>query len=257
MKRPNIQKPEDFKSTPMGSALEDLAQRMRDEDLPPVSFNVVGGFALMLHGVRPMDSVTDIDYVGRPLPKRLKELVREVGLAHQMEPAWINNDVLLSGNTMDSFEFTTGKLTFHDEFSVGGIGIRVLDEKDLLRMKLIAVDTSMAGVETGGEFSRKKDLPDVKLLMDRHGVKSEDLFAKYGQYIQPMTQDVIQAYEKGGDDEVDRMVDEIGEAYREQLRRQRAGRKESVMDHQINPFLAGFIKQAQDRADKEKEDPWD
>lgn len=251
MKRPNPYRPENFQDTPMGRALEDLAKRMDEEDLPPVTINAVGGFALLLHGVRSRTCVTDIDYVGRPFSDKFNRIADEIGLAHQMGKGWINNDVMMAGISTKSFEFSTGELHFHEAFSVGNIKINVLDEKDLLRMKLIAVDTSVSGTDNGGEFTRVKDLPDVKALMDRQGVKSGDLYAKYGEWIQPSTQRVIQSYESGGEEAVYQEIDRRGKQYRDALRKQRETRADTP--YRPNPYLAQFIRTAQARADAEKD----
>ena len=254
MKRPGQNsryRPENFQDTPMGMALEDLARRMDEEGMPPVTINAVGGFALLLHGVRPKTSVTDIDYVGRPFPDRFNRIADEVGLGPQMGKGWINNDVMMADISMDAFEFSTGKLKFHEAFSVGSIKINVLDEADLLRMKLIAVDTSLSGTDSGGEFTRMKDLPDVIALMGRQGIKSDELYGKYGEWIQPSAQKVIQSYEQGGEDAVRRMVDQRGKAYRETLKKQRQAKAGSP--YRPNAYLAQFLRQAQARADAEKD----
>lgn len=52
-----------LKQTPMGAALLELAEEMEKQDMPPpVTLQVIGGFTLMLRGVRPLTGVTDIDF---------------------------------------------------------------------------------------------------------------------------------------------------------------------------------------------------
>ncbi len=191
-----------LQGTPMYEALVDLAEKMNKENVPPVELNVIGGFALMLHGVRPADGVTDIDYVGTDLPKTLNSLIEETGRAHKMEPGWINKDGMSQGISMEDFELSTGELHFVPALTVGNITINVLEEKDLLRLKVIAVDTAMTELEATGEFARMKDFHDIHLLMDKLKMSPEDAIREYSDYMicYPDTGDLIHAIARGGPD---------------------------------------------------------
>ena len=65
---------EKFKTSPMGKALVELSEEMGDEHIPPITINAVGGFALMLHGKRDIDSVTDIDYIGTEFSQKFNKI---------------------------------------------------------------------------------------------------------------------------------------------------------------------------------------
>lgn len=65
---------------------------------------------MILHGVRPADGVTDIDYVGSDLSDDVNRLIEETGRAHTMEPGWINKDGMATGIGMEDFELSTGAL---------------------------------------------------------------------------------------------------------------------------------------------------
>lgn len=151
----------EFGKTPMGLALKDLAGRLEAEHVSEVELNVIGGFALMLRGYREISDVTDIDYVGKDLPGLLDKLSREVGLRHKMEPGGINNEGMLTGDSMEDFELSTGKLHFEKAFSIGPVTINVLDEKDLLR----------------------KDFTDIKKLGDAIGLTGEQISEEFEDYI--------------------------------------------------------------------------
>lgn len=191
-----------LEGTPMYEALKDLAVKMDEKHMPPVELNVIGGFALMLHGVRPTDGVTDIDYVGDSLSGSLDVLIEEVGRAHDMEPGWINKDGMATGIGMEDFELSTGELHFMPALSMGRININVLDEKDLLRLKVIAVDTAMTELEATGEFARVKDFHDIHLLMKELGMEPEAAIREYGDYMicYPDTGDLLHAIAKDGPD---------------------------------------------------------
>lgn len=193
---------EQMEGTPMYEALVDLAEKMNKENMPPVELNVIGGFALMLHGVRPADGVTDIDYVGTDLPEKLNRLIEETGRAHRMEPGWINKDGMSSGISMEDFELSTGELHFVPALTVGNISVNVLEEKDLLRLKVIAVDTAMTELEATGEFARVKDFHDIHALMEKLQMSPEDAIREYSDYMicYPDTGDLIHAIAKNGPD---------------------------------------------------------
>lgn len=201
---------EEFKKTPMGKAVIELSQEMKKRNMPPVSINVVGGFALMMNKTRNPNDTTDIDYVGSPLPEDFDKLADKIGIKHKLGRGWINNDVMLTGNTMEDFEFATGKLHFDKSMTVGNIQINILDEKDVLRMKLIAIDTSLMAVEEGGEFSRIKDLPDIDRLLTKYDIKTNQIMDQYDDYIlNENTPLVINAYRNGGNKETTKFVDDI------------------------------------------------
>lgn len=192
----------ELEGTPMYEALKDLAEKMNKKNMRPVELNVIGGFALMLHGVRPADGVTDIDYVGDNLSEELNRLIEETGRAHKMEPGWINKDGMASGIAMEDFELSTGELHFVPALVIGNITINVLEEKDLLRLKIIAVDTAMTELEATGEFARVKDFHDIYELMNKLEMSPEDAIKEYGDYMicYPDTGDLIHAIASDGPD---------------------------------------------------------
>ena len=160
-----IKKNPEYENTLMYEGLKELNNYLVSENLPSYHFNVIGGFAMICHELRP-GGVTDIDFVGNELPEKLVRKIDEIGKKLGLGGGWINNDTMLSGTTIEDFEITTGKLHFSHAFSMEKISVDILDKKDLLRLKVIAVDTSLAAYEYGGEFTRMKDLPDIARLME-------------------------------------------------------------------------------------------
>ena len=194
---------ENFKTTPMGMAVAELSTRLQEKDLPPVSLNVIGGFAMMMRDLRDPYGFTDIDYVGSAFSKEFNDLAEEIGQKYNLGSGWINNDAMLSGISVEDFEFVTGELHFEPAFTIGGITINVLEEPDLLRMKLISLDTSLTAVEQGGDFTRMKDFPDVQILMDRQGITPGQLDEEYGEhFIYDHTAEIIQTYYDEGEEGV-------------------------------------------------------
>jgi hypothetical protein len=243
-----------FKTTPMGQAVTELSTRLRDEHMPPVSLNIIGGFALMMREIRNPNDTTDIDYVGQSLPAKFNRIADEIGMKHHLGKGWINNDVMLADISMEDFEFATGDLHFEHALDVGNISINVLEEPDLLRMKLISVDTSLTAIEMGGDFTRMKDLPDVKSLMDRQHITPDQLDKKFGEYmISDATPHIIQTYYNEGTEGVTREIDRRQAAYLQKLQKTRQTRSASV---ERSPFLQNLLDDLAKRA-KESSDNYD
>lgn len=182
-------------------ALRQLDEEMTKRKLPPLELNVVGGFALMLHKVREnKDDITDVDYVGPALSDTVKDIADRIGMKTGFGTDWINSDVLMTDSTMEDFEFSTGKLHFSTVLEMNNIRVNVLDKQDLLRMKVIAIDTNVVAVGDGGaDFTRFKDFNDIKLLMADMKMDMSDLeILTYAYVDEPKTYTLIEEYiEKG------------------------------------------------------------
>ena len=163
-------------------ALEELDYRLSKMKVAPFELNVIGGFAMLLENIRYSD-YTDIDYIGSDLNDNIKEIINEVGVEYGLGRGWINNDCLLAGNTLEGLEFATGKLHFKHALDLRIITINSLCKGDLIRMKIIAIDTSFSSVEFGGEFTRIKDFPDIKLLMEASNLSYNDMVKETFDYV--------------------------------------------------------------------------
>lgn len=231
---------QEFRGTPMSDALMDLAQEMEKRQMPPATLNVIGGFAMMLRGYRQAGDITDIDYVGINLYKDLNALSHEIGLKHKMEPGWINNDGMLVGDSMESFELSTGKLHFDHALSIGKITINVLDERDLLRLKVISADTAMTEMDATGEYARRKDFADIKALMDATGMIPDDIRNEFGDYIlcHPDTIELITTIYEYGPEAATEMIDKRSEELRKNRMTTRASSPyvENLMDQLMSTF---------------------
>lgn len=158
-------------------AIQELDEELDAIDAPHMDLKVVGGFAMLLNNLRPHSkSNTDVDYVGPDLTEQILAIEEKVGARHNFESHWINNDVIMSGMTLEQFEMCTGKLNFILKASLKRIDLYSLDEEGLIRMKLIALDTSYLGATAcGGQFTRAKDLEDIRLLMENQKMTLRDL----------------------------------------------------------------------------------
>lgn len=179
-------------------ALEEFDSRLYDMGAKPFELKVVGGFALLLEQIRISD-YTDIDYVGKPLDKDVSKLVDQIGLEYGLGRGWLNNDVMMSGLDLDEFEYATGELKFNHVADLKVISLYALDKSSILRMKVIAIDTSYMAAENDGDFTRAKDFKDVKLLMESLGCSMKQLKDETEEFVlNPQIYYVIQYYNKFG-----------------------------------------------------------
>lgn len=179
-------------------ALEEFDSRLYDMGAKPFELKVVGGFALLLEQIR-MNDYTDIDYVGKPLDKDVSKLVDQIGLEYGLGRGWLNNDVMMSGLDLDEFEYATGELKFNHVTDLKVISLYALDKSSILRMKVIAIDTSYMAAENDGDFTRAKDFKDVKLLMESLGCSMAQLKDETEEFVlNPQIYYVIQYYNKFG-----------------------------------------------------------
>lgn len=174
-----------YKNYEMYKALKQLDAELYKAKVKPFRLNAVGGFALMMREIREKNDYTDIDYVGDALDPKIQRIIEKVGKENGFESDWVNNDVMCSGCTLEDFEFATGKLHFSPvstDFRV--IQLYALEKEDLLRMKVIAIDTMLVSVkETGGVFTRVKDFADIKALMEDLQMSVKNIHEKWGDYI--------------------------------------------------------------------------
>lgn len=191
--------------------LKQLDEELVRMDAKPIELNVVGGFALIMRGIREdKDALTDIDYVGPALEKDVQEVSDRIGEENNVGAKWINNDVIFV-DSLDELELSTGRLHFEEMLKLDKITINVLDEKDLLRLKVISVDTGVMARMSGDDFTRFKDFEDIKLLMKDLNYTMFDLEMDTYEYVeeQDKTYKLIEDYIEKGRFETMKSIDNL------------------------------------------------
>lgn len=197
-------------------AVRDLDTELQKMNIKPFELHVCGGFALLLQEIRKeVEQYTDIDYIGEDLSADIESVIAEVGHKYNFGSDWINNDVLLTGSSLEDLEYTTGKLHFQKKMDLSVISVYALCKKDLLRMKVIAIDTSLSAIEFGGEFTRMKDFNDIKLLAEDLKWSLKDIQKECSAYIcSPYTYDLVKMFieeptKEDGIKKVDEFIEKI------------------------------------------------
>ena len=154
----------ELEKTLIGKALIELDEQLKNSIEGKIELLVIGGFALVIHGIREdLNEYTDIDYIGEEITNdRFTIIKNKIGLKYGLGFNWFNNTVVLPGNTLEDIELLTGKLNFDKLYDLNVFSIYVLRPIDLLRLKVIAIDTMIMAYEK----PRDKDLPDIKRLLN-------------------------------------------------------------------------------------------
>lgn len=243
------------KTSPLISAVKDLNTALEEAHADKVELNVIGGFAMIMNEVRDKDAMTDIDYVGIPLPEKIQNLSDKIGEKHGLPAGWLNNDTMVTDSSIEDFEFSSGKLNYAESIDLGNIKINVADKETLLRLKTISIDTAAMGIEATGDFTRTKDFKDIKALMNDLGKTTKDLKKDYGDYIlNENTIPLIDTYlERGLDAALDK-IEDIGEKGQKEQDNFWADISDEVnreSSENFHSLMDMFLDNAVERADKE------
>lgn len=146
------------------------------------------------------------------VPSEVVDFMREVGEQFDMPKNWINIDYCMPHNSVENFEKTVGKLHFekNPDDQIGIFNLNFLEDRDLLRVKLMVVETEYAAVEYGGQFDRFSDIRDIldlKSKLDLDYIGMEKL--ANGYLMGDEVFDVISAYEFEEEAGVNKLIAEM------------------------------------------------
>ena len=193
----------------INKAIFRLDEELSNLNVIPFDLKVVGGYALILSGLRQKNQITDVDYVGESFSQEVNRIINEIGREFHLGNNWINNDVLLTGESIDSLADCVGVyLKFKKAFELNVITVYRLDEHGLLAMKLNAIDTSLIGTEFQGKFTRMKDFEDIVNLKKRLGYSYEYLENMIDWLSGEYGIKMIKAWEKNQERGVNQVIEE-------------------------------------------------
>ena len=139
---------------------------------------------------------------------------------------------------MEDFKFSTGELHFIPSVGLSNIRINVLTEEDLLKLKVIAIDTSVTAIELGGDFTRLKDIPDIIGCRQKLGFSYSDIKDRFFDYIKnENTIRLIQLYEEKGEAEAIAFIDGISREGMGRLIKSRTEKEKYVTPPIISEML--------------------
>ena len=159
---------EDFKE-----ALELLDSLVNE----PVDLNVVGGFALMVHGLRSSGVTADIDTASPSFSREVEYAVEEVAERLNLPPDWLNNDSVFSfgdettQDDVDAFNDMLDAAYEHVDLGFRNIRLYVADLSTLAKSKAYAASDIGVG-------RTEKDVDDLINVLHAMGLFTPDQAAK-------------------------------------------------------------------------------
>ena len=196
-----------FLETKAGRAILDLDKEIAEKGLDPIKLNVIGQRILILDGYceNHQNNTADIEYQIDKYYDEYLDIVIGIGKKHDLGKDWFIDNVLVSYCTLQNFKSAIGELHFTKELKLDNITLEFIDPEDILKLKLIAVDTDMLMVinipfdRTGGkEIKRKvlhRDLNELRKILEQANRPYTELLNQYDDLIlHPETKNVITRY---------------------------------------------------------------
>ncbi|MDR1358783.1 MAG: hypothetical protein LBJ48_05465 [Coriobacteriales bacterium] len=126
------------------SALSSLDNKLAKAGSDPVEIRIVGGFALILRGVRETGFTQDIDSMTRDFDPQVKQLIAQTGRELGLKLGWLNADMVLDDPEVISM--IVGEMNFEnfesfDDYRV--LHVSVADLPTLLKLKIVAAGDTL------------------------------------------------------------------------------------------------------------------
>jgi len=122
-------------------ALKTLDDKLAASGYDPIEIRIVGGFALILHGVRETGFTQDIDSMTRDFAPQVKQLIAQTGKELGLKLGWLNADMVL--DDPEIIEMIIGETNFDDYGNYQVLDVRVADLTTLLKLKIVAAGDTL------------------------------------------------------------------------------------------------------------------
>jgi hypothetical protein len=160
-------------------ALQKLDDCLEEQGIASLEIRIVGGFALIVHGIRDTGFTQDIDSMTREFAPDIKATIAKIGKEMGIKLGWLNADMVL--DDPEIIRDIVGELVFesYDEFKV--LQVSVASLPSLLRLKLVAAGDNLEITNDEVEFERHFE--DVKALMRALDISSAQQLATVAPHI--------------------------------------------------------------------------
>jgi hypothetical protein len=149
-------------------ALDLLDSRLAESGCSRVEVKIVGGFALILQGVRDGGFTQDIDSMTRSYDPYISHLIAQVGREMGIKLGWLNADMVL--DDPDIIEGIVGEVSFTPFGSYKALDVSLADLPTLLRLKIVAAGDNLE--ITHDEVEYERHFGDIKGIIAALELKS-------------------------------------------------------------------------------------
>ena len=143
------------------------ALKMLDEELgkmnKSISIYAIGGFAMMYRGVAEHGYTMDIDSLIEKYDEETLKVIRDVGIALEIDEDWLNNDCATLEGFLD--ELAPNIHWEKTDYKFENMQLYVADYNGMIMSKAKAV-------HDGGIVPRKTDKKDLLLLLKMRNINS-------------------------------------------------------------------------------------
>ena len=117
--------------------------------------------------------------------EKFKNIAKETASIYGLENNWINTDLASANIDLKSLEWNIGKLHFHFKADLKNISIETLDLSDVLKMRIISLDSLITSVNFEKSNSLAENLiKDILALCDFEGIKDvKELEKIYNEFV--------------------------------------------------------------------------
>ncbi|MDR2587679.1 MAG: hypothetical protein LBC23_05420 [Coriobacteriales bacterium] len=123
------------------NALSVLDNKLVLAKCEPIEIRIVGGFALILHGIRETGFTQDIDSMTRDFEPQVKQMIAETGRELNLKLGWLNADMVL--DDPEIITMIIGETNFEDYGDYQALDVKVADMTTLLKLKIVAAGDTL------------------------------------------------------------------------------------------------------------------
>ena len=167
------------------------ALKLLDEKLYVLQVTIeiksIGGYALMMYGIRDVNTTKDIDTVTENYSDEVENAILEVAKELNLPNDWLNNDPVFDNNPDITIEIL--ELLFYElKTNLKMIKLYMPNLDGLLKAKLLAYQDTLDRVDAGqNHFLREHDLQDIKSILKFKDITSYEEYLDVVELFDPST----------------------------------------------------------------------
>ncbi|MDR0514794.1 MAG: hypothetical protein LBG81_06510 [Coriobacteriaceae bacterium] len=151
-------------------ALEMLDEKLYEQKADPLDIRIVGGFALIMQGIRESGFTQDIDSMTRGFSAETTRTIAQIGKELEIKLGWLNADMVL--DDPEIIEDVVGEVKFEPYGKYRVLRVSLADLPTLLRLKIVAAGDNLE--ITGDRIEFERHFADVKALMKALAIKTPE-----------------------------------------------------------------------------------
>jgi len=152
-----------------------------------IEIKSIGGYALMMYGIRDVGTTKDIDTVTKTYSKEVETAILEVAEELSLPKDWLNNDPVFDNKPDITIEVL--ELHFYElRTNLKMIKLYLPNLDGLLKSKILALQDTLDRIDAGQDyFLREHDFYDIKSILKYKDITSYDQYLEVIDLFDPHT----------------------------------------------------------------------